>query len=810
MFQNVSNNDRPLNTIKTVSSIVYMDHDIKIAKTIQQQLEDAQAELQAANRANQALLETLSHDLRTPLNSIIGFADMMDQQILGPIENPHYRTYMEDICLSGRSMLEIMNSVLDRRRFQRAGRSEKDFRHIIELAPDLISICRDGAIQMINPAGANMLGVWPVETLKDRKFSDFVHPDYQSLFDGNIGMLVDEQKRIPLKLKRLDGVEVDVELAALPYDEEDTNESPPPIMLMARDVSERNRTSRQIAAREEHLQKIMDTVIDGIITMDQTGTIETINPAAEKIFGYKHGELIGEKVTLLMPETTASQHNEFVKTYMETGQSTVLGNRREVKAQRKDGSEFPIEIAVSTLKSVGRRLFIGALRDITARKQNEENLRNLATTDPLTKMPNRILFNERLVEAVSRADRNGHKIAVLFVDLDNFKNINDAMGHLTGDRVIQAAGKRLTACVREHDTVAHIGGDEFSVILDGIEDSEIEEIAKSMLATLSESFQIEGKEIFTSGSIGVVPYPGTADNINELLKNVDTAIHHAKRQGRANYQFYTSELSSDVQRRVEVEAGLRHALENDEFELYYQAKVDLEAHMVTGAEALLRWDSPKLGFVSPAEFIPIAEQAGLIVSIGNWVLRQACIEAAGWMDLDHPPIQVGVNLSALQFLSGDLTKNVHSCLNTSGLTPDLLDLELTESMLVENPEQTIRTLDELKEHGITISMDDFGTGYSSLSYLTRFPLDSIKVDRAFVMNLPGDKDAVAIARAIVSMSQQLGLHIVAEGIETQEQGEFLHGLGCHVGQGYFYSKPVPAAKFTEMITQGQSAFFAVG
>lgn len=652
-----------------------------------------------------------------------------------------------------------------------------------------------------------MLGVWPIEKLIGREIADFVHADYVELVDGNFATLIEDKMRVPIKLNRQDGIVVDAELSALYYEDDLDVTGSASVMLMARDVSERMRATRQIATREEHLRKIMDTVVDGIITMDQSGTIETVNPATEQIFGYSSGELVGESVTILMTDQMAKRHYSNVRKFLSTGKSDIVGRRRELEARRKDGSIFPIEIAVSTLQAGGRHLFIGTLRDITERKHNEAVLRKMATTDPMSKMPNRSLFSERLAEAVDRADRGEVKIAVIFVDLDNFKNINDAMGHLTGNQVIIAAGKRLMTCVREQDTVAHVGGDEFSVLLDGIDPTEIEDVAKCMLATLKDPFHVDHKEIFTSGSIGVVPYPGSAENINELLKDADTAIHHAKRQGRANYQFYTSELRSDVQRRMEVEVGLRHALENDEFELYYQAKVDLEAHEVTGAEALLRWDSPTLGFVSPAEFIPIAEQTGLIVAIGNWVLRNACIEAAGWMKLDHPPIQVGVNLSALQFLSGNLTDNVHECLGYSGLTPDLLDLELTESMLVENPEQTIETLIELKDQGITISMDDFGTGYSSLSYLTRFPLDSIKVDRAFVMNLPGDKDAAAIARAIVSMSQQLGLHIVAEGIETKEQGEFLHGLGCHVGQGYFYSKPVPAAQFSSMIQQDQNAFF---
>ena len=333
-------------------------------------------------------------------------------------------------------------------------------------------------------------------------------------------------------------------------------------------------------------------------------------------------------------------------------------------------------------------------------------------------------------------------------------------------------------------------------------------MAAVILKRLSDPFFVDGREIYTTGSIGVVLYPDSAEDIGELMRNVDTAAHQAKKQGRDNYQFYSERLSAEVRRRLEIETGLRHALENDQLTLAYQAMVDLGTRKISGAEALLRWESPEIGTVSPDEFIPIAEESGLIVAIGHWVLKTACRDAAHWTKLIADPVQVGVNLSALQFRHGDLIASIENALGASGLPADLLDLELTESMLVENPEETIESLKKLKDLGMSVSIDDFGTGYSSLSYLTRFPLDSLKVDRAFVANLPDDRDAVAIVRAIVSMAKNLGLKIIAEGVETENQVGFLHALGCHVGQGYLFSKPIPAEDFKKLLTGNRPVFLA--
>lgn len=779
-------------------------------KDLVQMLRESEDALVRANNANQVLLETLSHDLRTPLNTILGFADMMDQQILGPVNNAHYRSYAADICRSGRSMLEIMDDVLERKRFEQTESSGKDFSQIIDLAPDLIGICQDDKFQLINPAGANMLGMWPVETLIGRKFIEFVHPDFREKLEGGLEKLLHEQGRISLCLKRADGVEVDIELSAIPYRGEHTEESAgQSIMLMARDVSERIRAVRQLAAREEYLRKVMDTVVDGIVTVNEAGMIETVNPAIEGVFGYHRGELIDQPATVLLDAGTEAFSADHLQNYLKNGQSAYIGHRHEVTGLRKNGATVPIELAISVLNVGGRHVFIGTVHDITERNQNAARLREMATHDPLTGMPNRAAFMEQLASAIERADAGGHRVTVLLANLDNFKSINDGLGHDIGDKLLVAAGRRMEEHLLDKGFVTHLGADSYGLIVESVQnEQDARALAGELLTLTARPFTIESKEIYISASIGIGLYPVIADGHTDLLRKVDTAVHHAKDLGRANFQFYSSELSSNVKRRMEIEAGLRRALEEDEFTIFYQAKVDLDRRIITGAEALLRWTNSELGFVSPEEFIPVAEATGLVVPIGTWVLRNACREAARWGQYSDTPVQVGVNLSALQFLQGDLIAEVRKSLLDSGLPAKQLDLELTESMLVENPERTIATLHQLKDLGISISMDDFGTGYSSLSYLTKFPLDTLKVDRAFVMNLPDDPDAVAIASAIVSMAKQLHLHIVAEGIETNEQVGFLHKLGCHVGQGYLFSKPIPSADFAVVLQEGISAFAA--
>lgn len=752
-----------------------------------------------APKAYLDLVRTLTHEIRTPLSTIIGFADMIENEMLGPLGNHRYRDYAEDIHKAARVILEALDDVSQPAHFAKYMEAEEDFRHLIELAPDLICICRDGRIELINPAGAGMLGVWPLETLKDRMLFDFIHPDYQDSINPDLRDLAEEKLRKPIKLRRSDELSVEVEIAALPYTATGSNDTDA-VMVIARDVTERNRALSAVQQREENLQLVLDSVADGIVTLDENGMIEMVNAAIQRIFGQDADYLMDQHIGVLIPDLAASKPETFIKAKQADNDHFGLEQDSEMTGHHLSGHDIPLEVVFTESAGAGKRRFIGAIRDTTARRNYENRLRALATRDELTGLANRNLLSERLSDAMRRVDSEGGMLGLMYIDLDQFQNINDAFGHEVGDKVIQMASRRVQSCVRDGDTIARVGGDEFHVLMTHISnEDEAAKLAGELLVALSSPYSIEDREIFSSASIGVGTYPAQAATLSELMRNVDTAANNAKRDGRANYKIYTPHMSEEVHRRVDIGHQLRRALENDELTLNYQAKVDLSSQRIIGAEALLRWSNESLGFVSPAEFVPIAEETGLIVPIGEWVLRTACREAAHWHAPDGNPTQVAVNLSAMQFLHGDLVARVTNSLADSGLNPEHLDLELTESLLVERPDETINTLNRLKDLGISISMDDFGTGYSSLSYLTKFPLDSLKVDRAFVTDLPDDRDAVVVVRAIVGMAKQLDLHIVAEGIETERQMEFLHGLGCHTGQGYLFSKPVSNEEFMQML-----------
>ncbi|SOD94137.1 EAL domain-containing protein [Caenispirillum bisanense] len=761
-------------------------------------LKSAKDRAEKADEDKSALLRALSHEVRTPLNTIRGFAEMITSEIQGPLPHPQYKGYVDHIHKAAEALVQIVDGMLDMSRLQAMGRRESGYSHLIDLAPDCIAVCCDGRIELVNPAGADMLGLADPEAAVGRMFKEFVAPHYRPIVEHGLDILVRERSRVPMKMVREDGLPVDAEVAATPFETEDGK---PAVMLVARDVTERQRATRAIVQREERLRKIMETMVDALVIIDSRGIIETFNRAAERIFGYKPQEVVGRSVNMLMPAHIGAQHDGFIRSYISTGASRVVGMGRVVEGRRKDGSTFPMELALSELLLGESRLFIGVLRDITERRAQEERLRYLATRDHLTGLPNRALFQDRLEQAVAAADDEGHHVAILFIDLDHFKNINDTLGHPMGDRVLQAVGRRLEAAVRPGDTVAHLSGDEFTVILSRVGGpTEASAIADTLLDRLAEPFEIEGREIYTSGSIGIVMYPENSEDIANLLKHVDTAVNFAKKQGRNNFQFYTEKLSADMVRRLQVENGLRRALERQELEVHYQAKVSLASEEIIGCEALLRWKSADLGFVSPVEFIPVAEETGLIVPIGEWVLKQSLRQLDLWMQAGLPPIRVGVNLSARQFREPQLAAKIMLALEEAGVGAELLELELTESMLVENADEAIQALWALKGLGITLSIDDFGTGYSSLSYLKRFPIDELKIDRSFVKDIPDSADDMSITKAIISMARSLEMKLVAEGIETRDQAAFLRDNGCHTGQGYLFAKPLPPDGFLQLFT----------
>jgi diguanylate cyclase (GGDEF)-like protein/PAS domain S-box-containing protein len=440
----------------------------------------------------------------------------------------------------------------------------------------------------------------------------------------------------------------------------------------------------------------------------------------------------------------------------------------------------------------------GIARDVTQSRRAEERIRRLAHFDELTGLPNRTMFMHTLQRAFSLAQRRGKQFALFFIDLDRFKNINDSLGHEAGDRLLQVVAQRLRQNLRESDTVARLGGDEFVVLVEDCTDvRELNAIAQNILAALGRPYLLSGQEYHVTGSIGISTYPADGQDPAALLKNADIAMYLAKDRGKNNFQFYSAQQNAHSFERLALESALRHALERSEFVLHYQPKMEIASGRIVGVEALLRWRHPDFAMVAPNQFIPLAEETGLIVPIGRWVLRTACAQSAAWRREGAAPLRVAVNLSARQFSDDRLIDDIGEALEQAGLPGTALELEITESMVMQNPDRAVLTLTRLRELGIAVSIDDFGTGYSSLGYLKRFPIDNVKIDRSFIKDLPHDADDAAITRAVIAMAQSLRIRVIAEGVETREQMQFLRDLECDECQGYYLSRPLPSSEFAQ-------------
>ena len=450
---------------------------------------------------------------------------------------------------------------------------------------------------------------------------------------------------------------------------------------------------------------------------------------------------------------------------------------------------------------------MGIARDITEHKQAEARIRYMALHDALTGLPNRVLLQDRLAQAIALASRNQKRVAVIMLDLDRFKNINDSLGHYVGDRLLEAVSIRLKGCLRKSDVVARFGGDEFLFCLPLVADNQdIERVAQKLLVAMAEPFQIEGHELQISASIGICQYPTDGENPEVLLQSADAAMYEAKTKGRGVYCFFTPELNADAKRRQTLEKDLHKACTRGEFILHYQPQVSASSGHITGVEALLRWNHPQQGMISPNQFIPLLEELGLMVEVGKWVLKAACLQNVEWQKAGLPPIRVAVNLSAQQFHRGNIVGTVKEVLSETGLDPRWLELELTESLTLDETETTITTMQELKRIGISLSLDDFGTGWSSLSYLRRFPLDRLKIDRSFMRDIASQPAAEAVVRSIMGLARNLGLSCVGEGVETHEQLDYLQKQMCPEIQGFLYSPALPAVDCTQLLRSGKAGF----
>lgn len=567
-------------------------------------------------------------------------------------------------------------------------------------------------------------------------------------------------------------------------------------LLHVREQSEQRERSLNHAMDRlrEHMQ-ILDHIHESVIAMDLAGYITHWNRGAERMFGYAAEEAVGRHILFLYADEDADDtplHDGF----MEHG-----GRNLEVRRRRKSGEIFWASMNLSIMEDEDGQAvgMIGYLVEITDRKNAEARLHNLSNYDELTGLPNRSLLFELLERAIIDGRRTLSPGALLFIDLNRFKPINDTLGHTVGNRVLAEVATRLSSCVRTEDVVARIGGDEFVVGLFRIAKREhAATVAQKVLDALDAPYSIDGHELQLGATIGISVYPEDSENAADLLRLADIAMYRAKKTGIEGYAFYSEEMNRRSLDRLKIEAGLRQALDRNQLILHYQPQVDLATGRIIGAEALIRWMHPERGMISPGEFIPVAEETGLITRLGDWVLEAACAQCQAWQNSGLPTLRIGVNLSARQFVPA-LAERIEELLARHSLEASWLELEITESILMHRGEEVVGLLDTLAARGLTLSLDDFGTGYSSLSYLKRFPIETLKIDRSFIHGVPTDPNDCAIAGAIVVMAKQLKHRVIAEGVERQDQVDFLRALGCDEIQGYLFSKPVPAAELEAMV-----------
>jgi diguanylate cyclase (GGDEF)-like protein/PAS domain S-box-containing protein len=567
-------------------------------------------------------------------------------------------------------------------------------------------------------------------------------------------------------------------------------------LCIGRDISEQRQAEKEL----RRAATVFDHSIAAIVVTDPEGRIVQVNTAFSRITGYSADDVLGELPLVLSADRQQTNQMNYVQSQVVRAGSW----EGEFWLKRKGGETYPCWVGITAVRDAENELvsYVCFFSDMSERKASEKRIHRLAYYDSLTQLPNRTLFQDRLHSSLQLAARRGGWVVLMFLDLDRFKPINDSLGHAAGDRMLKDVAVRLASCVDQDDTVARMGGDEFTFLLHpgGDRDEALRRgihVAEKILASLAEPFVLSGREFFVTASIGIALSPQDGSDISQLMKNADTAMYHAKERGKNNFQFYQAEMNASALERLELESDLRHALEQQQFVLHYQPQYLADGQTLTGVEALLRWQHPARGLVPPGEFIPALEELGLVVEVGDWVLAEACRQILAWEREGTVVPKVAVNLSARQFADGQLGQRIAAILAASGIAPSRLELELTESILMQDVGEAMRMLDSLKQLGPSIAIDDFGTGYSSLNYLKQFPIDVLKIDRSFVDGLPEGEQDGQIARAIIAMAHSLNMSVIAEGVETQAQLDFLREHGCDDVQGFYLGRPMPAEMLAE-------------
>jgi diguanylate cyclase (GGDEF)-like protein/PAS domain S-box-containing protein len=544
------------------------------------------------------------------------------------------------------------------------------------------------------------------------------------------------------------------------------------------------------------LSKAVEQSPVAVMITDTEGSLEYVNQAFIEVTGYSREEVIGRSPRIIQSGRTKETTYQSLWATIKQGDDW----SGELLNRRKNGELYWEQVIISPVINDEDEIthFLAVKEDITLRKQQEEKIRYQAQYDPMTHLPNRMLAMDRLQQALENADRHGEKVALLFIDLDDFKKINDSLGHDLGDKMLIKVGQRLRSAMRRQDTVARHGGDEFIIIMESLETmSDLEPVLGNLLRTFTTPFTLDDKDLVMTTSIGVAIYPDDGTDSSTLLRNADHALYQAKDEGGNTFSYYNKNIHSNVIKQLDLESEMRSALAREEFEVYYQPLVDSRSGDLLGAEALIRWQNEKFGNMPPGKFIPVAEQTGLIVEIGDWVLQVACRQACNWGNMLGMPFSIGVNVSPRQFRDKNIIQTITGALDATELAPDQLNIEITEGMLIRKHMHVEETLERLHEIGVTLAMDDFGTGYSSLGYIKKYPFNVLKIDRSFVRDIPDDPEDCALAKAIITMGHELGLEIVAEGVETDAQARMLTEAGCNKLQGYLIGHPVPCKEFEE-------------
>jgi diguanylate cyclase (GGDEF)-like protein/PAS domain S-box-containing protein len=571
-------------------------------------------------------------------------------------------------------------------------------------------------------------------------------------------------------------------------------------------VIERAANTESQFEQNERAQVTLNSIGDAVVSTDVAGNVTYLNIVAQTLTGWSQHEAAGhplEDVFRIIDGTTRAQAPNPMEFAIRENKTVSL--TPNCVLIRRDGAESPIEDSAAPIHDRQGHVTgaVMVFHDVSAARAATLKMAYLAQHDSLTDLPNRILFNDRLTEAMTLASRYRRQLAVLFLDVDRFKHVNDSLGHDIGDRLLQSMAQRLLGCVRASDTVSRQGGDEFVILLSELTHAQDATVcADKILESLRAPHRIDKYDVQVTASIGIVTYPDDGTDCETLMKHADFAMYHAKDNGRDNRQFFKRDLNLRAVKRQALEDSMRHALEREEFSVHYQPKVNLESGEIVGVEALIRWLHPDLGLVSPAEFIPIAEECGLMIPIGRWVMGQACHQAQAWREIGLAPIRIAVNISAAELRARDFLKGVGVILEETGLDPHLLELELTETFLVQDSTAMSAVLHDLKRLGLKLALDDFGTGYSSLNHLRRFPIDTLKIDRSFVRNITTNSDDASIICAVISMGKNLHMRVVAEGVETREQLTFLRDRECPFGQGYYFSQPVTGQACTQLLRRG--------